>query len=264
MLGDYMIKVTKIRHDCPEKSGFTLIRPNGHKDYTFLHFITPVELTVKNKTYKIKSGGCIFYSPMEAQWFKSTDALLHNWFHAEDSLHEMLSELDIPENEIFYPTDTSFISPLMQKAEMEFFSLDKYKDKMINAYITELLCSLSRVIHDVNPPKVQSENFDKMREIRQMILANPEKHRSVSEMAQLAQMSPSRFHSVYKSVFGTSPVKDSIDARISYAKSILSTESIPITLVAEKLGYSDQFHFIRQFKKETGKTPTEYKKENNI
>ena len=152
----------------------------------------------------------------------------------------------------------------MQKAELEFFSTAEYKDKMLNAYITELLCSLSRVIHDVNPPKVQTENFDKMREIRQKILSSPEKHWSVSEMAQLAQMSPSRFHSVYKSVFGTSPVKDSIDARISYAKSILNTENIPITIVAEKLGYSDHFHFIRQFKKETGKTPTEYKKENNI
>ncbi len=259
-----MIKITKIRHDCPEKSGFTLIRPNGHKDYTFLHFITPVELTVKNKTIKVKPDACIFYSPGEPQWFKSTNALLHNWFHAEKNLHEMLTELDIPENEIFYPTDTSFISPIMQKAEMEFFSTDKYKDKMLNAYITELLCSLSRVIHDVNPPRVQSENFDKMREIRQIILSNPEKHWTVTEMARLAQMSPSRFHSVYKSVFGTSPVKDSIDARISYARSILLTENIPITLVAEKAGYSDQFHFIRQFKKETGKTPTEYKKENNI
>lgn len=264
IIGDYMIKITKIRHDCPEKAGFTLVRPNGHKDYTFLHFITPVDMVVKGENIKVKPGGCIIFSPGEPQWFKSTNALLHNWFHAEKSLKTVLDELELPENEVFYPADTSFISPLIQKAEMEFFSQDKLKNKMISSYITEVLCLLSRTLNTPPAPKVQSENFDKMRVLRQNILLNPEKHWSIKEMAQFANMSPSRFHGVYKSVFGTSPIKDSIDTRISYAKSILTTENIPITLVAEKLGYSDQYHFIRQFKKETGKTPTEYKKENNI
>ena len=49
--------------------------------------------------------------------------------------------------------------------------------------------------------------------------------------------------------------------KIEYAKSLLLQQpDLPLSAVAEKLGYHDQFHFIRQFKSVTGMTPGEYRK----
>lgn len=259
-----MINITKIRHDYPEKAGFNLIRPNGHKDYTFLHFLSPVEILVKGKYYNAKEGACIIYSPSTPQWFKSDNPLVHNWFHADFSLKPLLDEINFPVDTIFYPNDTSFISPLIQKAEIEFFSQDKLKHKMVDIIITELLCSISRVITNPPLPKIQAENFDKMRALRQKLLLNPEKRWTIEEMAKSALLSPSRFHSVYKSVFGTSPIHDLIEARINYAKSILLSENISILEVSEKAGYNDQYQFIRQFKNETGVTPKKFRKQNML
>lgn len=256
-----MINVTKIRHDYPEKTGFTLVRPNGHEDYTFLHFLSPVEILVNGKYHKAKAGACIIYSPATPQWFKSNVPLIHNWFHADFSLKPVLDELNFPVDTIFYPTDTSFISSLVQKAEIEFFSQDKLKNKMVDVIITELLCSLLRVLDAPPAPKIHAENFDKMRALRQQILLNPEKKWTIDEMAKISLLSPSRFHSVYKSVFGTSPIRDLIEARINYAKSILLSEDFSITEVSEKAGYNDQYQFIRQFKKETGVTPQKFRKQ---
>ncbi len=259
-----MINITKIRHDYPEKAGFNLIRPNGHKDYTFLHFLSPVEISVNGKYHKVKAGACIIYSPNTPQWFKSNTPLLHNWFHADFSLKPLLDEINFPINTIFYPTDTSFISPLIKKAEIEFFSQDKLKNKMVDAAITELLCSISRVLNAPPAPKIQTENFDKMRALRQQILLTPEKRWTIEEMAKIALLSPSRFHNVYKSVFGTSPIRDLIEARVNYAKSILLSEDSSIIEISEKVGYKDQYQFIRQFKREVGITPQKFRKQNML
>ncbi len=56
-------------------------------------------------------------------------------------------------------------------------------------------------------------------------------------------------------------MQDLIDAKIGYAKSLLlSNDQLPLPDVAEKLGYNDQYHFIRQFKAVAGTTPGAYRK----
>ena len=58
-------------------------------------------------------------------------------------------------------------------------------------------------------------------------------------------------------------IGDVIEAKIEYAKSLLlSNKRYSLPLVAEMLGYNDQFHFSRQFRKETGMTPGQFRKEN--
>ena len=80
-------------------------------------------------------------------------------------------------------------------------------------------------------------------------------------MAEMASLSPSRFHAVYKALYGTSPLQDMIEAKINYACSLLLTnESLTLPAIAELLGYNDQYHFIRQFKAVTGQTPGAYRK----
>ena len=45
------------------------------------------------------------------------------------------------------------------------------------------------------------------------------------------------------------------------AKSLLlSDKRYPLPQVAEMLGYNDQYHFIRQFRTETGMTPGDYRR----
>lgn len=255
-----MIEITSIRHDWPEKKGFSIVRPHGHKDYTFLHFLTPAQVLIKGEFISVNPGACVFFAPNVEQKYISHCNLLHNWFHATESIKPLLNELNIPVNQIFYPNDCSFISELFYKAELEFFSQEQTKKVMIDALMKQFFCLLSRAIN--NPPvkKIHGDNMDKMRFIRQKILSEPQTHFTVEQLASFVNLSPSRFHNNYKSVFGTSPIKDSICARIEHSKNLLISCDKPICEIAEILGYTDQYHFIRQFKKETGMTPSEYKK----
>lgn len=60
---------------------------------------------------------------------------------------------------------------------------------------------------------------------------------------------------------GDTPLKRLTEIRISEAKRLLSETSLPIREVGEKVGYPDQFHFSKTFRKITGVNPTAYRKE---
>ena len=75
------MEITDIRHDWPEKAGFTLVRPTGIEIYTFLHFMNSVEIEINREKVTVRPGACIFYAPDEPQWFHSDSNLTHNWAH---------------------------------------------------------------------------------------------------------------------------------------------------------------------------------------
>lgn len=256
------MKLSGIHHDWPEKAGFKISRPDGHQEYTFLHFTTEINFEFEGKVVKARPGACIFYSPTHPQQFYSEKDIIHNWLHASRSFGELLEKYNIPLNVILYPNNTSFISEIFRLIEQEFFSQNDYKEEIINAYIEEFLIKFSRALETQTPLAViNRKEREKMQRVRQTVLSNPEKRWTVSEMASLATLSSSRFHTVYKSLFGTSPLKDVIEVKIRYAKSLLlSDERLTLPVVAEKLGYNDQYHFIRQFKGVTGETPGSYRK----
>lgn len=239
-----------------------LSRPTGHEAYTFLHFITPVKIRLGNKTILTEPGACIFYEPTVPQFFHCETDMLHNWMHCTENLSELLTEYKVPCNKILYPEDTSYISDIFYKLETEYFSENPNKKRLMEAYLNEFLIKFSRAIYgNSSNEHIERKLRKKMRDTRQYVLSHSERDWTVAQMASIASLSPSRFHAVYKTMFASSPMRDLISARIDYAKSLLlSDEDKTICEIAEKLGYNDQYHFIRQFKAIIGKTPGAYRK----
>lgn len=256
------MEITDIRHDWPEKAGFTLVRPTGIEIYTFLHFMNSVEIEINREKVTVRPGACIFYAPDEPQWFHSDSNLTHNWAHFAPDFRVQLLRYRIPENTLFYPRAAEFISGLFRKTEAAFFSDEPFREDLLEAYTTEFLVRFSRAIAEENySPAVSRADREKMQNLRHTVLSDPEKHWTVPQMASLASVSASHLHALYRAVFGTSPMRDLIEARIRYAQSLLlSGSDLPITEVAEHSGYADPYHFIRQFKRITGETPAAYRR----
>ena len=51
-----------------------------------------------------------------------------------------------------------------------------------------------------------------------------------------------------------------IGKRIQKAKELLLDDKLSIEEVAEKVGYNDYFYFLKSFKKNTGISPSKYRK----
>lgn len=148
--------------------------------------------------------------------------------------------------------------------QQEFSADDPYREDLLDHWVQMFLILLSRSIGDTAPlSAIDRSDHRNIREVRHQVLSMPQKKWTVAEMAAMASLSPSRFHDVYRSVFGTSPLRDVIEAKVEYAKSLLLTQrDLPLPQVAELLGYNDQYHFIRQFRTQTGITPGAYRKAN--
>lgn len=84
---------------------------------------------------------------------------------------------------------------------------------------------------------------------------------SVEDIAQSAGMNRKALYGIFKSLTGFSPKDYLIYYRMSRAAALLKDANLSVETVAASVGYRDQFHFSREFKKNTGFSPTVYRKE---
>lgn len=82
-----------------------------------------------------------------------------------------------------------------------------------------------------------------------------------AELAAVVGYSEVYFRKLFKEKYGISPIQYVINRRISYAKQLLNGQ-YRIAEVAEKCGFNSVYHFSREFKRQTGKSPTEFAKQN--
>ena len=98
-----------------------------------------------------------------------------------------------------------------------------------------------------------------MNELRTELLNAPNKKWNVDELAGQIHISTSHFQHLYKTFFGLSCTQDIVAARIRHAKFYLRTTEMSIHSLAAFCGYDNELHFMRQFKKNAGMTPSQYR-----
>jgi YesN/AraC family two-component response regulator len=82
---------------------------------------------------------------------------------------------------------------------------------------------------------------------------------SLSEMAQVVNLSPSRLRYLFKKETGTAPGHYLRTFRLERAKVLLETTFLSVKEIIGSIGVNDQSHFIREFKKSYGLTPAQYR-----
>lgn len=254
-----MFNTTYLRHAYSEPAGFTITRNNGHNDHTFLHFFGSVKLLVNGEIITTAPHACILYPSGEPQYFLSPERLTHDWIHFKGDLTQ-LSSLGFSPNKIYYASRPELITKLTQEIELETRFSFSCKSEMIDLKLKELFIYLSRESNGESLPQLNDDTKELMRNLRGDIFTNPCDYKTVSDMAKKVCLSESRFYFLYKSLFGVSPIKDLIEVKINSAQNALLSTDYSVTKIAESLGYNGVAHFIRQFKKETGISPSAYRK----
>lgn len=81
---------------------------------------------------------------------------------------------------------------------------------------------------------------------------------TLSELASAACMSRFHFARMFRLSFGQSPMEYVLAAKVDFAKQLLLAGSHSITYVAAMLGFADQSHFTRSFRRVAGCSPRQY------
>ena len=128
-------------------------------------------------------------------------------------------------------------------------------DRKANIYFDLLLCELSGNTLSTTENEPESKIID-------IIHSNPEKFFSNVELAQIANVSvktaENKFKEKYKKTIHQYILDFKIDEAISYFNNF---PQLRIKEIAYNLGFYDEYHFSKQFKKITGVSPSVYKKQ---
>lgn len=81
---------------------------------------------------------------------------------------------------------------------------------------------------------------------------------SVQDIADAACISRYHFCRLFRQSTGESPMEFLLRVRIERAKALLAREELPISEIAASLGFCDQSHFSRNFRRIVGVTPLQF------
>ena len=84
---------------------------------------------------------------------------------------------------------------------------------------------------------------------------------SLDDLARLSCMSVTNFRREWKKLYSETPLQYRDTIRLYYAKEYLISGYYTVSEIAQKCGFEDVSYFVRFFKKQTGITPGEYKKQ---
>lgn len=124
--------------------------------------------------------------------------------------------------------------------------------------LTSALCvRLLQHENECGPARHPSEQISYRAELRQAVIFiqdNLAADLSLGTLAQKVGLSSYHFAHLFTGAFGIAPHQYVIQARIEWAKALM-TRGLPLGDTAHQVGFSDQSHFTRHFKRLVGITP---------
>lgn len=93
---------------------------------------------------------------------------------------------------------------------------------------------------------------------------NFERRITLEDISSKANLSPGFFHTVFKSIKGSTPSEYVIRIRLENAKDLLKNSDVPLADIALLCGFGSQAYFNYAFKKQSGLTPKNYRDKNRI
>jgi AraC-like DNA-binding protein len=114
---------------------------------------------------------------------------------------------------------------------------------------------ISDHIQKNNMPPTQ-QRLDWMNAYIQLHLSSP---LTIEQMAKRANLSPSRFRTIFKEEFGRSPHQHILHLRLEHAIYLLKNTQQSIESIANYCGFSDIHHFSKTFKTHYSISPNQYR-----
>ena len=203
--------------------------------------------------------GSIFWIEIKIGFKKNGDLLLGDWSALSDPEATAIGKL-------LHLNNTPVLSKLNETGRIlstisyEIHHLELGYVTRINQLIDELLITITRHLTRQNNP---SRDFPKMFLKLEESLRKDLSHQwTVEEMAAIAGMGTTLFNEKVKSFTGFTPINYLINIRISEAIRLLKKKDVSVTDIALDTGFYSSQHFSTTFKKLTGYTPGEFRKNN--
>jgi len=96
--------------------------------------------------------------------------------------------------------------------------------------------------------------------IRRHVDDDPGRPLRLAELARIAHVTPQHLCRLFKDALGLGPIECAQALRIELASTVLERTDQGLAEIADRFGFSSQFHFSRTFKQSYGMSPSAYRK----
>ncbi len=121
------------------------------------------------------------------------------------------------------------------------------------------IIGIAGIARDLNKAVLTISPYRDMTSVLEHINTHYHEDISIRILAEMAHLSVSQFERKFKKTFQLTPVRHIIQVRIKAAKQLLVSTSKKISTIAQDTGFYDHSHFTREFIRETGFTPRDYR-----
>lgn len=194
----------------------------------------------------VPPGAFIVISPDKSIVYESDVPYRLDKMYIIGNVADIMHMYSLAPNTLYHPTNTNTITSIMEMLEFEFYEQHSWWYRYVEIKIEELFIEISLNLSHDQSTSMDVELSHRMKFIRQEMMAYPERDWSVRNLASRIGVSESRVYPLYKSLFGISPNRDLIMIRVDKAKQLLE-QGLSLSETAERSGYSNVYHFIRQF-----------------
>ncbi|MDO5424374.1 MAG: AraC family transcriptional regulator [Eubacteriales bacterium] len=263
-----MIQITSCGHDSHHPKACDVEHKNGLPDYLLL--------LVKTDAWFYVDGRRTFTEPQMAILFDPHTPIHYgcnhpdyndDWVHFQfdDPQDESLfTRLGIPRNRPLYLPDIHRLSRYVQLLSAEYRFPGSYSADVLDSLMRALLHALAEDLAKSPELSACHAQYPAFSRLRTRLYNSPSEQWTAAEMASSLGLSVSYFQHLYKSFFHIPPQLDLIHARLSLAKYYLANSNMTISALADYCGYENELHFMRQFKKFEGCTPSEFRRRNAL
>ncbi|MBT3194263.1 MAG: AraC family transcriptional regulator [Verrucomicrobia bacterium] len=103
--------------------------------------------------------------------------------------------------------------------------------------------------------------YTEMNQVLEYVRENHAQSMRIEDLANLVHLSPSQFERRFRKVFHITPTRHILNVRLRAACNRLTSTNDTIAAIAQSVGFYDQSHFSRNFKKVMGVAPGEYRQQ---
>lgn len=258
-----MIDITICGHNSHHRNPCNIEHPKGYSDYLLLFVKTKAWFFIGKKRIVTEPNMAILFDKNTyIHYGCKTAGYNDDWihFHITEDEKDLLLKLSIPFNQPLQQIDIHSMSQYVALLTDAFHSDDGYQKEVLDCLMHGILYKLSNEVHQVEQPNCSHNYYSIFVKLRTDLYNTPDKEWSAAYTSHTLNLSISYFQHLYKQFFALSFQQDIIHARIEYAKFYLKRSNMSIRGLSEFCGYNNELHFMRQFKKIEGMTPSEFRK----
>ena len=238
-------------------------RPKGRRDYQLLyisegkaHFYFDGVERIVNK------GEMVLFRPYNHQsyFYFPKDKCQSYWVHfTGGEVDKILDYYQLPNSEnVFYSSTSPEYKWLFEQMIRELQLCRANYQELLTMALRHIFLLINRYLKESKKSGIGAYN-----EIENSIRYFNEHYKkdiNIEEYAKSLHMSACWFNRRFKEVTKVTPLQYIISIRIANAKTLLETKDFNIAETAREVGFNNALYFTRLFTKNTGISPSEYKK----